>query len=170
MSTRTDEKRYLTDLTTALRLRNISGVRIGEIVAEVEVHSAESGITARQSFGSPKEYARQFEPRASKSTGRQWGHQAWTGMLTAAIGGWLLATGAFAGMTGDDVIGLPGWLACGVGAAILLITFSMMPIDAIIDPRRPTAPRYGRRWLLSWVAGAIVVVVALIVALMALLG
>ena len=168
MSTRTDEKRYLTDLTTALRLRNISGARIGQIVAEVEMHTSESGRTAMESFGSPKEYARQFERVVADPTGRQWGRQAWTGVLTAAIGGWLLAAGAFAGMSGDELMGLPGWWACGAGAAILVITFGLMPIDAIVDPRRPASRHYGRLWLMSWVVGAIVVVVALIVLLMAL--
>jgi len=55
MGTRTDQQRYLTERTTALRLRNISGARIGEIVAEVEEYSAESGRDARESFGPPKE-------------------------------------------------------------------------------------------------------------------
>lgn len=170
MSTRTDEKRYLTELTLALRARNISGVRIGEIIAEVEMHTADSGLDPRESFGAPKEYASQFEPTMIERKRVRWGRQSWAGILCAAIGGWFLASGAFAGMTGEQVIGLPGWWVCAIGAAILLITFSLLPIDAIIDPRRPNARRYAKSWLLGWVAGAIVVVVLLIVGLMSLIG
>ena len=119
MNTHTDEKRYLSELTAALRLRHISGVRIGEILAEVEAHTAESGQSAREAFGTPKDYARQFEPSATEPGRRQWGRQAWTGTLTAAIGAWLFAAGAFAGMAGENFIRLPGWYACAIGAVIL---------------------------------------------------
>lgn len=166
MSTRTDQQRYLTDLTTALRLRNISGARIGEILAEVEEYTAESGRDARESFGPPREYARQFEPAAGEPTGRSWGRGAWTGILTAGIGGWLLAAGAFAGMRADEVIGLSGWWAAAIGGAILLITFSLMPIDLIVDPRRPAAQRDARKRWLGWAVGAVVVVFILVVMLL----
>lgn len=170
MGTRTDQKRYLTELTTALRMRNISGARIGEIVAEVEEYTAESGRDARESFGAPREYARQFESAVAEPNGRlwarHWGRGAWTGVLTAAIGGWLLAAGAFAGMRGDELIGLSGWWASGIGAAILLITFSLMPIDLIVDPRRSAAERQGRKRWLSWAVGAVVVVFILMVILL----
>lgn len=169
MSTHTVEKRYLTDLAYALRLRNISGVRIGEIMAEVEAHTAESGQSAREAFGSPKEYARQFEPAADDPGRRQWGKQAWTGALTAAIGAWLFAAGAFAGMAGENLIKLPGWWACAIGAAILLVTFSVIPLDAIIDPRRPSSRRYGWKWFMTWVVGIMIVVLLVIVGVMLLL-
>lgn len=169
MSTSTEEKRYRTELITALRLRNISGPRIGDIVAEVEVHTEETGRPAREAFGAPKEYARQFEPRADERARRRLGWPGWTGVVTAAVGAWLLCEGAFAGMTDTDVNGIPGWWACAIGAVVLLVTFSLIPIDAIVDPRRPATHRYGRRWLLSWVAGAMVIVVLGVVALMSVL-
>jgi len=67
-------------------------------------------------------------------------------------------------MAGETEIGLPGWWAAALGAAIMIGTFALVPINAIIDPRRPDVRRYGRRWLLSWVA--IVVVVLVLVAIM----
>ena len=169
MSTHTDEKRYLTDLAYALRLRSISGVRIGEILAEVEAHTAESGQSAREAFGTPKEYALQFERSATDPGRRQWGKQAWAGALAAAIGAWLFAAGAFAGMAGENLIRLPGWWACATGAVILLVTFSMIPLDVIVDPRRPNSRRLGRRWFMTWVLGIMVVVLLVIVGVMLLL-
>lgn len=171
MSTHTDEKRYLSDLTVALRLRNISGARIGDILAEIETHTAESGQSPREAFGDPKEYAKQFEPTPAEATGRRpWGRQTWTGVLTTAIGAWLYTTGAFAGMDGNDVMGIPGWWACAIGGAVLLITFSLIPIDAIVDPRRAGSRRYGRKWLMTFVAGALVVVLLAVVGLMTVIG
>ena len=169
MSTHTDEKRYLTDLAYALRLRKISGVRIGEILAEVEAHTAESGQSALDAFGNPKEYARQFEPTADGPGHRLWGKQAWTGALTAAIGAWLFAAGAFAGMAGENLIRLPRWWACAIGGVILLVTFSLIPLDTIVDPRHPNSRRLGRRWFMSWLVGIMVVVLLIIVGVMLLL-
>lgn len=170
MSTHTDEKRYLSDLTIALRLRKISGARIGDILAEVETHTAESGQNPREAFGEPKEYAKQFEVTPEESAGRRFGPAAWIGVITAALGAFLLTDGAFAAMAGEDVFGVPGWWATAAGAAILLVTFSLVPVDAIIDPRRPNAERYGRKFLVGWVAVAIVVVVLAVVALMSVIG
>jgi hypothetical protein len=170
MNTRTKEKRYLSDLTTALRLRKISGSRIGEITAEVEVHTAESGQTAEEAFGPAKEYARQFVPTAAEASGRRRGAAAYVGVLTAALGGWLLAGGVTAGMRGEAELGIPGWWAAGLGAVILLGTFCFVPVDAIIDPRRPNAQRYGRGWLVGMVAASAGVVVLLLVGLMWVTG
>jgi len=166
MNTHTADKRYLSDLTTALRLRKISGARIGEIIAEVEVHTAESGQSAQEAFGPAKQYARQFDPTAAEANGRRWGAAASIGVLTAALGGWLLAGGVTAGMAGATELGLPGWWAAALGAVILLGTFCFIPIDAIIDPRRPNAQRYGRGWLVGMVAVSAAVVVLALVGLM----
>lgn len=168
MSTRTEERRYLSDLTIALQLRDIPGDRIGEIVAEVEVHTAESGQRAADAFGPAKDYARQFEPADSRT--RRPGWQTWAGALAAAIGAFLLVDGAFAGMANEDVFGIPGWWACGIGVVVLLVTSSLMPLNVVVDPRRPRARRRGRAWLLGWVAGGMVVVIALVVGVMSLVG
>ncbi len=44
-------------LLMALRMRDVAGSRIGEILAEVEEHCAASGESAPAAFGDPKEYA-----------------------------------------------------------------------------------------------------------------
>lgn len=166
MSTHTDDKRYRNELIAALRWRNVSGVRIGEIVAEVEAHTAESGQSAFESFGPPKEYAKQFEP--TPGGGRRWGQGAWVGTIAAALGGWLLAAGVTAGMVGEEEFGIPGWWAAAIGAVLMIGTFCFMPIDAIIDPRRPNAQRYGRVWMVGVVTGSTAVIVLLLMGLMAL--
>ena len=49
--------KYLDDLTSELRERDVPGVRIGEILAEAQSHLAESGEPAEQAFGTPAHYA-----------------------------------------------------------------------------------------------------------------
>lgn len=171
MTTRTGNQRYLTDLTYALQLQQLSGARIGEILAEVEAHVAQTGEDARDAFGDPKEYAKQFALAPNDAAGRAFGgHRyrgaAYIGIVTAAIGGWLLASGTIAGVLGETEIGLPGWWAAAIGALLMFGTFCFIPINAIIDPRRPNAPRYGRRWLLTWVAVAIAVIVLVLSGIM----
>lgn len=55
-------RRYLMDpwrdnLVTELRLRGLPGRRIGEALAEVDAHCADSGQTPDDAFGEPKAYA-----------------------------------------------------------------------------------------------------------------
>lgn len=48
-------------LLLELRMRDIPGTRIGEIMAEVDSHCADSGEDPRDAFGDPLAYARSFE-------------------------------------------------------------------------------------------------------------
>lgn len=55
-------------LLMELRMRDIPGVRIGEILAEVDSHCADSGEDPRDAFGDPLAYARSFDmPRPNRS-------------------------------------------------------------------------------------------------------
>lgn len=51
------DKKYRDDLIYALRLHDVPGPRIGEVVAEIESHLAETGDDPRDAFGDPKDYA-----------------------------------------------------------------------------------------------------------------
>jgi len=89
--------------------------------------------------------------------------------LSAAIGAFLLVDGAFAGMVDEKAFGLPGWWACAIGAVVLLISFSLLPLNVVIDPRRARAHHRGRGWLLGWVVGVMALIVGVIVGVMTLL-
>ncbi len=56
--------RYVEELTMRLRMRNLPPERIGQIVAEVEAHVADTGEAPADAFGTPQEYAAQFADRA----------------------------------------------------------------------------------------------------------
>lgn len=53
----TDLETYRARLLLALRMRDVPGVRIGEALAEVDSHVAETGEDPRDAFGDPVAYA-----------------------------------------------------------------------------------------------------------------
>ena len=61
----TSLKDYTKALTTQLRLRQVPGKVIGQIVAEVESHVRETGEDPVQAFGQPGSYSAQFASRRS---------------------------------------------------------------------------------------------------------
>ncbi|MGW4472947.1 HAAS signaling domain-containing protein [Nonomuraea sp. NPDC004354] len=81
------DRKYREDLTLALRLRDISGARVGEVLAEVEAHVAETGEDPTTAFGTPKEYAATIAAQLDTRSGRPTA-------LQKTVGG--LATGALA--------------------------------------------------------------------------
>ncbi|GEL98845.1 hypothetical protein [Cellulomonas terrae] len=48
------------ELVLALRLRDVTGARIGDILAEVDEFCADAGLDAPTAFGAPVEYAREL--------------------------------------------------------------------------------------------------------------
>ncbi len=54
-------KAYETELVMALRVQRVPGERIGEVVAEVQAHVADSGEDPTVAFGPAQQYAKQFE-------------------------------------------------------------------------------------------------------------
>ena len=58
----TSLKDYTQALTIQLRLREIPGTAIGQIVAEVESHVRETGEDPVEAFGQPGSYSENFTP------------------------------------------------------------------------------------------------------------
>lgn len=149
MPTRTSTTRaYVRDLTTWLQLRDVDGVRIGQIVAEVESHVAESGEPAQVAFGPARSYAKQFgRPRD------RWRLSPATVATTvaAAGGGWLLAEGFFHLLIGERYAGVPAWIVALGGALVLLAVFLVVPNNIVVDPRRGARPGRARATLLATV-------------------
>ena len=66
MSETLTDREWLDQLTLALRLRDVSGRAIGEALAEVESHLAESDQSAAESFGDPRLYAAELSFAATE--------------------------------------------------------------------------------------------------------
>jgi hypothetical protein len=111
MTTSTDT--YRRELVQALRTGNVPPERIGEIVAEVESHVADTGEDPREAFGPAREYAAGFAgPPSTRSRISFWAITA-----LSAVCGWLIAEGVFGVVRNEPVLGLPegyalvaGWL------------------------------------------------------------
>jgi len=146
----TDLGTYRRDLILALRLREVPGDRIGEIVAEVESHVADTGEDPLDAFGPAREYA-------ATATGRPRPRWGWADLLiavAAGAAGWLLAGGLLGLLSGDPVGPLPPWAALALGAAIALPTVRHLrrTASAVRDPRTGEDMAPLPRWV-PWLLG-----------------
>ncbi len=137
----TDTATYRRDLILALRTRNVAPDRIGEIVAEVQSHVADTGEDPLTAFGPPREYATRIAP----PTGR-FRATGWPLVLSAGVCGFLIAISVLE-MLDEEARGLPGvsaWVALVV--AVLLWIYG----DVVLmrHHRRVQDPRTGN-WLTS---------------------
>ena len=66
---KTSDEKYLDELQLALRLHDLSGERVGEVMAEVETHLSETGEDPVQAFGHPREYAARVVDALPPSSG-----------------------------------------------------------------------------------------------------
>lgn len=158
MTTNTDIFRR--DLIVALRLRNVPADRVGEIVAEVESHVAETGEDPVDAFGSPREYAESFR---GPQTRRE--QVALAGLLlTSAAAGWLIGAGVFGIVAGDRVVGLPAAAALVLGAVLWIpAVFAMLRRgERVRDPRdgRPLSP--AAAWTPALATGSFAVLAVLL--------
>ncbi|ASU79998.1 hypothetical protein CDG81_18960 [Actinopolyspora erythraea] len=69
MTAESSEK-YRDELTFALRMREVPGKRVGDVLAEVDTHVAETGQDPVEAFGTPWEYA----ARVAEELGTAVGH------------------------------------------------------------------------------------------------
>ncbi|SFP09650.1 hypothetical protein SAMN05660464_2037 [Geodermatophilus dictyosporus] len=142
MSTSTDT--YRRQLVQALQAGGVPPGRIGEVVAEVESHVADTGEDPREAFGPAREYAAAVAGPPSP------GSRVWLGVVLAlsAACGWLIAEGVFGVVRNEPVLGLPegwalvaGWLLWA--PAVLAQLRSRPPVP---DPLtgRPMTPGRGQ--------------------------
>ncbi|SDP04832.1 hypothetical protein SAMN05660199_03104 [Klenkia soli] len=105
---------YREALVLHLRLQEVPADRIGEIVAEVESHVADTGEDPADAFGSPRDYARSLTDEHRKPP---WWWTTTT-LVLAAAAGWLIGQGAFAVLLGEPYWGRSGWLWLATGVAL----------------------------------------------------
>lgn len=105
---------YRGELILALRLKDVPGDRIGEIVAEVESHISDTGENPSEAFGTPREYAASL---TAEHRSGPWWSTALT-VIWSFAAGWLVAQGLFAVLLDDSYLGRSGWLWIALGLAI----------------------------------------------------
>ncbi len=110
---------YVNQLVLELRMRDVPGDRIGQVIAEVEAHVAESRETPAEAFGSAEEYA----DRVSATLGRP-AAKRHRGLLVA----WPVSLAAM--LTTDGVAGLAFGDRVELTAGKLLV-FGLLPPAAV---------------------------------------
>jgi hypothetical protein len=167
---------YCDDLLLALRAREVPGARIGEVLAEVQSHVAETGEQPEEAFGPPREYADRVAdalgaPRSGMLAVLLRG-LGWVDLTVAVVTGlccFLLADGLWSvGAGTDGALGLPAG-AVSAGAAAVLAASIVRTVragrreraaDAVVDPRtgRDMAPFAG--WRVALLAAVPVLMLA----------
>jgi hypothetical protein len=112
---------YLDNLHIQLRLREVSGERIGQILAEVETHVADTALDPVKAFGEPGEYAESYVGASSERPTRGWlPGPSLRLAVPFTLAGWAILEGGmhFAGLTDITVrsIGVLVVLAAGFTA------------------------------------------------------
>ncbi|TFV67040.1 UNVERIFIED_ORG: hypothetical protein E4P37_04790 [Bacillus sp. AZ43] len=158
----TETSTYRRDLVLALRARQVPGDRIGEIVAEVESHVADTGEDPVEAFGRPKEYAATLAP-APRGGKTVLGALA----LSGAAVGWLVATSVFDLVEGDAKglpAGLPSWvpLVLAVLLWIPAVVVTMRRNERVRDPRTGEWLTPSPRWVPVVMGGFLIVLGALV--------
>ena len=129
-------------LVTELRLRDIPGERIGEVLAEVDTHCGDSGQTPAEAFGDPIAYAESLVAAYAPAPRSAW-ERVWrpTAQVFATMGG------VFGFLNGVDAVahGSRGVLTAGELLGVVLGT-GVFPalIAAVFNPAL-----FRRRWVWS---------------------
>jgi hypothetical protein len=118
-----------------LRLREVPGSVIGEALAEVDAHCADSGQTPQEAFGDPVRYA---ASRASGRTGP-------TALRRTAVRAWWIGTAAIVGALGLGT-GITGALGDGVATLRLseVLTAALLPLVLAVLVAAIFRPGMGR--------------------------
>lgn len=117
-----------------LRMKNVPGDKIGEILTEVEMHVRESGESPDDAFGDPVTYTR--DRTASVEVAPENSSELVTSAIGGGIGGLILGHGAWQLGAGESGLGgIPAWIGLLAGVAVLAFVFSRIKPDLITDPR-----------------------------------
>ena len=157
-------QRYTRGLMFALRVRHVPSDRIGEVVAEVESHIAETGEDPRDAFGPPQRYAVAVTgPRVAEDS------STWVAIALGGASGWMLTRAVFAIINKEsEVYGHPTWLAVveALALAVGAVSAAQRLYRPVVDPRTRARRLSGGGWPTAAVlaaATAIVVVLAVLV-------
>ena len=174
------DQAWCDDLLLRLRMLSVPGPRIGEVLAEVQSHVAETGEPPREAFGTPKEYAGQVAQALGVTPVSGWAllrqGLRWQDLLVAVVcgvAGFALADGLWSlGAGTPTTAGMPTWLVC-LGAALVLagctarfvVTARHDPdADPVVDPRNGAdMVPFGRRQVVLLAVLPVLLLVGMVV-------
>ncbi len=176
----TQVRPYSKELLYALRMRDVPGPRIAEVLAEVDSHVRETGEDPREAFGAPKQYAAEVSAALGVRVKPLWRTVlSWTTALYAlggSAGSWFFLDGALAAIAHErGALGLPAMASLMLGAAILLalavglVRLAHQPDTQVLDPRSgadmtPPVPRWMLPMMVTASVFPLVLVVVVVIA------
>ena len=135
---------YVKKLKRELRLRDTPGERIGELLAQVESHVADTKEDPFVSFGPPDEYAQNVtSSKTSKNTSWLLAVASW---VICIVGGILILVGIFGLIQSNPILwGISAWNGIIFGTLALLLWIAVLVANSskIKDPR-PAGDRAQR--------------------------
>jgi hypothetical protein len=147
------DRKYRDELILALRLRDISGERVGDVIAEVEAHVAETGEDPRVAFGPPKEYAAKVAEQLDTRTGKPSKLRTVVGTITVGVLSFVGASMLLSALQADGALVpvTPADLVAAVLCVCLLLPATMLTF------RAATAVTGGRKYgvpaAIAYIAG-----------------
>jgi uncharacterized membrane protein YiaA len=156
-------RKWRDELVYHLRMADVPGDRIGDILLEVESHIAETREEPGDTFGSPKEYAKS---RAGVLPSKPDEEHEDLGVLMIAlfafVGSFTFVSGALAAGRGEEsVYFLNPWIVTVIGAGILAFGLVNLPVDFVRHPisDKPLVNDYT---YFKWIAAGVIVLVGVI--------
>ncbi len=150
-------------LIVELRLKNVPGPEIGDILTEVAAHIEDSGESPEEAFGDPVQYARGRSATVATPSRKRRAMVVSAVVIACFAGGAMAAGGAWALGAGDPRWGpLPAWLALAAGVVLLVGMLLLGKPDLVTDPRSGTPLPGSTRNPRLVLGGAILSVLALI--------
>lgn len=125
---------YLSELRTALELRDADDDLITDVIRQVQSHLFDTGEDPYDAFGDPRDYAKQHAPDSTPS--RFWALIVVSVVLTV-VGGWLLSNGVI-NLVGENLI------LWGVSPFVEIFVGSLLIATWIITLAIAGARRRGR--------------------------
>ncbi|NAZ76964.1 hypothetical protein GTQ99_16265 [Kineococcus sp. T13] len=135
-------ERYCEELLLALRMQDVPGQRIGEVLGEVRDHLASSGEDPVEAFGAPRDYAAALtaDPTADRSTGRRSARALEAARNAAGVAGLLWSVeGATALLTGRPAVVSEFQVLLPVAVAVA----APLLVDVVATARRAGALGWG---------------------------
>lgn len=163
-------EKYQRSLLVELHRRDVPGQRIGDVLAEVDSHVAETGETPDDAFGPPKQYA---DTIAGQRLQR--GNRTLRIILLAVSGaatGFLLATAIAGLVAGESRYGVPSWLPLVIGVLLagLTIALARRSQGPVTDPRTGETIGPSQPLAFTLVLGAVLVCFAIVLVIVTVFG
>ncbi|PZR53101.1 hypothetical protein DNL40_08835 [Xylanimonas oleitrophica] len=147
------DERWAESFLLELRLQGVGGDDIGQALAEVDSHVAESGTPADVAFGDPAAYARSLElPQSEQQAGRSVLQMLLPNAVSFA--GMMLAITSAPAVARQEDLSLTWGILTAVALGIAVITALLRWTDPVV---RAVVNHPFRAWLASMAAIAVVV-------------